>query len=89
MIELNRLRSEIELLDAQLIALLSRRQELTFFIGIEKQRLQLAVEQLDYWNASNDKRLFIAKKMEVSETFVKELFEVIHAHSKRTQEIRK
>lgn len=87
--ELNRLRSEMEMLDAQLIALLSRRQELAFFIGIRKQRLRLAVEQLDYWNSCNEKRLFVARKLEVSETFVKELFDVIHTHSKRTQEIRK
>lgn len=87
--ELNRLRSEMEVLDAQLIALLSRRQELAFFIGIRKQRLRLAVEQLDYWNSCNEKRLFVARKLEVSETLVKELFEVIHTHSKRTQEIRK
>ena len=86
---LNELRSEMEKLDLQLITLLSRRQELAFFIGIEKQRLKLDVEQLDYWNNCHDKRMFIAKKMELNHTFVNEIFEIIHKHSKRTQEINK
>lgn len=86
---LNELRSEMERLDLQLITLLSRRQELAFFIGIEKQRLKLDVEQLDYWNSCHDKRMFIAKKLELNDAFVNELFEVIHKYSKRTQEIKK
>lgn len=86
---LNELRSQMELLDLQLITMLSRRQELAFFIGVEKQRLKLNVEQLDYWNSCQDKRMFIAKKLELNDALVRDVYDIIHKHSKRTQEIKK
>lgn len=84
--ELRRLRGELDIIDSQLLELLSRRMKISATIGDIKREHNMPIFQPERWQKVLDKQIADGRELGLDEQFVKELSEKIHSESLRLQE---
>ena len=84
--ELSMLREQIDLIDEDIITLIKRRLETVREIAKIKDQQNMTIFQPKRWEEKLQTQLAHAKELGLSEDFIKELFEKIHAESVRIQE---
>lgn len=84
--ELALLRGQIDAVDKELLTLIGSRLEISRQIAQVKKANSLTIFQPKRWDDVLNQKLRMAEQMGLSATFVKELFEKIHAESVRVQE---
>jgi len=82
---LDMLRNRIDTLDAELLEILSSRVEIVKQIGRYKKENNVTALQISRWSQLMNSRVNIGKKLDLNETFVKILFQLIHEDSVRMQ----
>ena len=78
---LHEFRSQIDGIDDEILQLLAKRSEISSQIGDIKKENNLAVLQLDRWNAILSNHITRGKMLGLKEELVKEIFEAIHKDS--------
>ncbi len=84
--EMEKNRKKIDFVDAQLLDLLMQRMEIVKEIGFYKKKNKLTILQLKRWIKIIKTRTENAKKLGMSENFVKKILELIHKESILYQE---
>ena len=79
------LRNRIDAIDAELLETLSSRIALVKQIGQYKRENNVTALQINRWTQLMDDRVSLGKKLDINETFVKILFQLIHEDSVRMQ----
>lgn len=79
--ELERLREDIDRLDAELLELLARRMEISESIGRIKRDSDVAILQQRRWRAIVEKAMARAEKAGMSREFMQAVLDAIHAES--------
>lgn len=80
------LRNELDMIDSQLLQLLSHRMQISSTIGNIKREHNMPIFQPQRWQQVLDKQIANAITLGLDAQFVKELFEKIHTESLRQQE---
>lgn len=75
------LRSEIDIIDADVFSLLARRMTVSDKIGEVKRDNNVAILQGSRWNSIVDRVVADSKKMKLSEDFLRTVLEAIHLES--------
>lgn len=83
--QLDMLRSRIDALDAELLETLSSRVEIVKKIGQYKKENNVTALQISRWSQIMENRINTGRKLNLNETFVKILFQLIHEDSVRMQ----
>ncbi len=83
--QLDVLRNRIDAIDTELLETLSSRVDIVKKIGQYKKDNNVTALQINRWTKLMDDRVSIGKKLELNETFVKILFQLIHEDSVRMQ----
>ena len=84
--ELNKLRTQIDVIDHQLIEMLGKRMKVADGIGTLKKSKNVAVLQTKRWNEILGKMILEGEQNNLSEEFVLRLFKAIHQESINHQE---
>ncbi|NDV43438.1 MULTISPECIES: bifunctional 3-deoxy-7-phosphoheptulonate synthase/chorismate mutase type II [Flavobacteriaceae] len=84
--KLNNLRTQIDVLDNQLIELLGKRMKVSDGIGELKKQKNVAVLQSNRWNAILGNMILEGEQRGLSEEFVLKMFKAIHQESINHQE---
>ena len=84
--KLNNLRTQIDVLDNQLIELLGKRMKVADGIGELKKQKNVAVLQSNRWNAILGSMILEGEQRGLSEEFVLKMFKAIHQESINHQE---
>lgn len=79
------LRNRIDAIDAELLETLASRIEIVKQIGKYKRENNVTALQINRWSQLMENRVTLGKKLEINETFVKILFQLIHEDSVRMQ----
>jgi chorismate mutase len=79
------LRNRIDAIDSELLETLSSRVAIVKQIGQYKKENNVTALQINRWTQLMDDRVHLGKKLELNETFVKILFQLIHEDSVRMQ----
>jgi len=82
---LDMLRNRIDAIDTELLEMLSSRVEIVKQIGRYKKENNVTALQINRWSQLMENRVNLGKKLELNETFVKILFQLIHEDSVRMQ----
>lgn len=82
---LDLLRNRIDAIDSELLEMLSSRVEIVKQIGKYKKENNVTALQINRWSQLMENRVNIGKKLDLNETFVKILFQLIHEDSVRMQ----
>ncbi len=82
---LDMLRNRIDAIDSELMEILSSRVEIVKEIGKYKRDNNVTALQINRWTELMDNRVKMGKKLDLNETFVKILFQLIHEDSVRMQ----
>jgi len=82
---LDMLRSRIDAIDSELLEMLSSRVEIVKQIGKYKKENNVTALQINRWSQLMKDRVNIGKKLDLNETFIKILFQLIHEDSVRMQ----
>jgi len=82
---LDMLRSRIDAIDSELLEMLSSRVAIVKEIGRYKKENNVTALQINRWSQLMDNRVNIGKTLDLNETFVKILFQLIHEDSVRMQ----
>jgi len=82
---LDMLRSRIDTLDAELLEMLSSRVAIVKQIGQYKKNNNVTALQINRWSQLMDSRVKLGKKLDLNESLVKTLFQLIHEDSVRLQ----
>jgi len=80
------LREEVDVLDLQILDMLSQRFDHIESIGEYKGRNNLSVFQRDRWQKVTNERIKIGTSKNMSEQFMKDFLDAVHAESLRKQE---
>jgi chorismate mutase len=83
--QLELLRSRIDVIDKELLELLSSRVEIVKQIGQYKKENNVTALQINRWTELMEKRVSLGEKLNLNPTFVKILFQLIHEDSVRMQ----
>jgi chorismate mutase len=83
--KLDVLRNRIDAIDAELLEILSSRIAIVKQIGKYKKENNVTALQISRWTQLMDNRVNLGKKLDINETFVKILFQLIHEDSVRMQ----
>ncbi len=83
--QLDMLRNRIDAIDSELLETLSSRVEIVKLIGKYKKENNVTALQIGRWSQLMDSRVNLGKKLDLNETFVKILFQLIHEDSVRMQ----
>nr|WP_321354289.1 chorismate mutase [uncultured Draconibacterium sp.] len=83
--QLDVLRSRIDAIDTELLETLASRVQIVKQIGEYKRDNNVTALQISRWTELMEKRVKLGKSMDVNETFVKILFQLIHEDSVRMQ----
>ncbi len=83
--QLEVLRGRIDEIDHEIMEILSSRMEIVKQIGLYKKQNKVTALQINRWAQIMDDRTRLAKKLNLDETFVKILFQLIHEDSVRQQ----
>lgn len=84
-LNLEQLRAEIDEFDFQILSLLSKRMEVARQIGDFKQAHNVAILQMERWNAIYKSRTREASSLQLSNEFVAEVWNAIHKESIQQQ----
>lgn len=84
--ELKLLRSQIDSIDEKILKLLAQRIETSRNIADVKQHHNMTIYQPKRWDDVLHQRMMLGEKLGLSDTFVKEIYEKIHAESVQQQE---
>lgn len=84
--QLKSLRSQIDILDEQLLDLIKKRMEVADNIGVLKKEKNISVLQNKRWQDILEKMIFLGKEKNLSEELVSKLFKAIHQESINRQE---
>lgn len=84
--ELNKLRTQIDVIDHQLIEMLGKRMKVADGIGSLKKSRNVAVLQTKRWNEILGKMILEGEQNSLSEEFVLRMFKAIHQESINHQE---
>ena len=79
------MRNRIDALDSELLEILSSRVAIVKQIGQYKKENNVTALQMNRWTQLMDNRVNLGKRLEINETFVKILFQLIHEDSVRMQ----
>jgi len=79
------LRNRIDAIDSELLETLSSRVEIVKEIGNYKRDNNVTALQINRWTELMDNRVNLGKNLDLNETFVKILFQLIHEDSVRMQ----
>jgi chorismate mutase len=82
---LDMLRNRIDAIDAELLEMLSSRVAIVKEIGRYKKENNVTALQINRWSQLMENRVNVGKKLDLNETFVKILFQLIHEDSVRMQ----
>jgi chorismate mutase len=82
---LDLLRSRIDVLDKELLEVLSSRMKIVREIGKYKKENNVTALQINRWTQLMESRINLGKSMDLNETFTKILFQLIHEDSVRMQ----
>jgi len=82
---LDKLRAEIDMIDKELLNILSKRLHVVKKIGNYKKQHQITILQLERWKEIVQSRLLIAKKLDMHEEFLMKLLQLIHKESIQLQ----
>ncbi|WP_319511433.1 chorismate mutase [uncultured Draconibacterium sp.] len=83
--QLDVLRNRIDAIDAELLETLASRVQIVKQIGEYKRDNNVTALQINRWTELMENRVKLGKSMDVNETFVKILFQLIHEDSVRMQ----
>ena len=83
--QLDVLRNRIDAIDSELLETLSSRIEIVKEIGKYKKENNVTALQINRWTQLMDNRVNLGKNLDLNETFVKILFQLIHEDSVRMQ----
>ncbi|WP_163324876.1 chorismate mutase [Draconibacterium mangrovi] len=83
--QLDVLRNRIDAIDAELLETLASRVQIVKQIGEYKRDNNVTALQISRWTQLMENRVKLGKSMEINETFVKILFQLIHEDSVRMQ----
>jgi chorismate mutase len=83
--QLDVLRNRIDAIDSELLETLSSRVAIVKKIGQYKKDNNVTALQINRWTKLMDDRVALGKKLDLNETFVKILFQLIHEDSVRMQ----
>ncbi|MDA3878804.1 MAG: chorismate mutase [Prolixibacteraceae bacterium] len=83
--KLDQLRNRIDILDTELMELLSARSEIVNQIADYKKNNNVMALQIDRWTKMMNNRIDTANKLQLNDTFIKILFQLIHEDSVRQQ----
>ena len=86
MAKMSKLRANIDVLDANLLELLSKRMKVPVEIGQVKKEANVAVLQNNRWNEILGKMILEGEKKGLSEEFVLKMFKAIHQESINKQD---
>lgn len=78
---MSKFRAEIDQIDSDLFELLSRRMKLAEEIGKLKRHSNVSIFQGERWNNVVNRILSRAKRLNLSELFIREVFDAIHSES--------
>jgi len=84
--ELNTLRTQIDVIDHQLIEMLGKRMKVADKIGALKKEKNVAILQTKRWNEILGKMILEGEENKLSEEFVLRIFKAIHQESINHQE---
>ena len=84
--KLHSLRKEINIIDKELIQLLSNRMDISQEIGQEKKEKNVAILQPERWNEVLNKRVHEGKENGLSALFMERIYKAIHQESIKIQE---
>ena len=79
------LRNRIDAVDSELLEILASRVAITKQIGQYKKENNVTALQINRWTQLMEDRVNLGKKLDLNETFVKILFQLIHEDSVRMQ----
>ncbi len=82
---LDMLRNRIDAIDSELLEMLSSRVEIVKEIGAYKRDNNVTALQINRWTQLMENRVNLGRKLDLDETFVKILFQLIHEDSVRMQ----
>ncbi|MDX9909188.1 MAG: chorismate mutase [Mariniphaga sp.] len=82
---LEMLRSRIDVIDSELLEMLASRVDIVKQIGKYKKENNVMALQINRWSQLMDNRVNMGKRLNLNETFVKILFQLIHEDSIRMQ----
>ncbi len=83
--QLDVLRNRIDAIDSELLEMLASRVEIVKQIGQYKRENNVTALQMNRWTQLMENRVNVGKTMDLNETFVKILFQLIHEDSVRMQ----
>jgi chorismate mutase len=83
--QLDLLRSRIDVLDKELLEVLSSRMKIVREIGKYKKENNVTALQVSRWSQLMDNRVNLGKSMDLNESFTKTIFQLIHEDSVRMQ----
>jgi len=83
--QLELLRNRIDMLDTELMEVLSSRMEIAREIGRYKKENNVTALQINRWTELMNNRLAVGEKLNLNRTFVQILFQLIHEDSVRMQ----
>ena len=84
--KLERLRTEIDLIDAELLDILARRMKIIEEIGVYKKENDITILQIKRWRQMIHERLELAEKMGLDKEFLIQLLELVHRESIQIQQ---
>uniref|UniRef100_UPI003217C57D chorismate mutase n=1 Tax=uncultured Draconibacterium sp. TaxID=1573823 RepID=UPI003217C57D len=83
--QLDVLRNRIDAIDAELLEMLASRVEIVKQIGEYKRDNNVTALQINRWTQLMENRIGLGNRLDLNETFVKILFQLIHEDSVRMQ----
>ncbi len=83
--QLDVLRNRIDAIDSELLEILSSRVDIVKKIGQYKKDNNVTALQINRWTKLMEDRVGLGKKLDLNETFVKIIFQLIHEDSVRMQ----
>ena len=84
--DLDRMREQLDVIDTQILKLLSQRMKISKDIGHVKRRHNMPIFQPQRWQQVLERQMAAARSMGLDEQFVKDITEKIHGESLRMQE---
>ncbi|MFA6261823.1 MAG: chorismate mutase [Bacteroidia bacterium] len=84
--QLDDLRTELDLVDRELVRLLAKRQHLVEELSALKTSLNLPIEIIEHWEVSLSKRLEEGKSLQIHPEWVNQLFNTLHKLSIELQQ---
>lgn len=79
--QLNKLRTKIDIVDDEIIALLGKRMKIAEDIGVWKKENNVSILQAERWNEVLARMLELGEEADMSETFILRLYKAIHQES--------